>query len=359
MPAIIAALVELAEAIYMLVKIGAVLTILYALFVPGGNVHVANLLSNIIKGVLGVATPLLSDVETQLAPIVSAFATSIQTNGAPIVDDLKAPLGGFAKAAFTAAQTSLEGKTNIKPTDWKDIASEAFADAAAFGLGSFAVSAAFEAAFPEKLNTLNSLGPMLATMAGFEEVTRASLAPLFYAGIAQPSRYDANSKFRSLLPNLMQAQIMYSRRKITQTTFDQLAAYAGLSPDYVAPLTAASYRPLQPRALATAIQDTAFPTDEIREILEDNALSPSDVNFYEGVLQYNALRNIRNSYITETLTAYGQGVVADTELDEILTNVGWSDDAKALAKSRALLQRRILLAKEVETQVTALVAAGS
>jgi hypothetical protein len=200
---------------------------------------------------------------------------------------------------------------------------------------------------------------MLATLAGFEEVSRAGLAPIFYAGIAQPARYDANSRFRSLLPNFMQAQVMYSRRKIDQPTFESLLAYAGLAPEYVDPITAAGYRPLQPRALATAIQDTAFPTDEVRAMLEDNGLAPANVEFYLSVLEANSLRNIRNSYITEALTAYGQGVVSDTELTEILDSVGWSQEAQKLATNRAMLQRRVLLAKEVESQIVSLVAAGS
>ena len=69
-----------------------------------------------------------------------------------------------------------------------------FADAAGFGLSSFAVSAAFESIFPEKLNTLNSVGPMLATLAGFEEVTKAGISPMLYAFIGQPARYDANQQ---------------------------------------------------------------------------------------------------------------------------------------------------------------------
>jgi len=328
------------------------------LFTKEGRKGAAVFITNLVSGALDIATPVLHDVAGSLEAIVQAFISAIQSHGGPIAEDLKVPLGDFAKAAFTAAQHSLEGKTDIKPSDWKDIASEAFADAAAFGLGSFVVSAAFEAAFPEKLNTLNSLGPMLATLSGFAEVTEAALRPLFYAGIAQPSRYDANAKFRSMLPDLMHASVMYSRRQIDLPTYQSLLAAAGLSPDYVAAMTAISYRPLQPRALATAIQDTAFPTDTMREILEDNALSPEHVNFYLEVLERNSTRNVRNSYISEALTAYGQGVMSDSELDEVLSSVEWSDTAKQLAKSRALLQRRLLLAKEVEQQITSLVATG-
>ncbi len=362
MGALAAVIAEILATLYATLKLLAIIAatvgLFELLFDPKGQQKVANFIGNVVKGALSVASPIVGAVAGDLRAIEQAFVAAIQSNSGGIVEDLKAPLGDFAQAAFTAAQASLEGKTNIKPADWAGIAATAFSDAAAFGLSSFAISALFEAAFPEKLNTLNSVGPLLSTMAGFAEVTEAALRPLFRAGIAIPSQYDANSKFRSILPNLMQAQILYSRRMIDAPTFAQLLAYAGISPDYVTSITAESYRPLQPRALATAIQDTAFPTDTMRAILEDNGLNPSNVTFFLDLLQQNSTRNVRNAYVSEAITAYADAVVADDELDTILTSVNYSDDAKAFVKNRALLQRRVALAKNVESQVIPLVAAG-
>ena len=301
--AIVEALATIAEVLFAMLKVTAavlaIVGLVELLFDPKGAQRVGQFVANIVRGALGIATPLLAEVEGTLSPVVVAFADSLQANGGALRSLLQAPLEDFAGAALTAAQKSLEGKTNIHPGDQVTIAATAFADAAAFGLGSFAVSAAFEAAFPEKLNTLNSLGPMLATLSGFEEITHAALAPVFYAGIAQPARYDANSKFRSLLPDLMTARIMLSRRLITQDQFNTLVAYAGLSPDWVAADTALSYRPIQARALATAIVDTPFPTSTMTAILQDNGFSDGNVQFMLTVLQYNSTKNLRNSYISE------------------------------------------------------------
>ena len=364
-PAIIAILellADLAGILYGVAKtlaaILAIVGVIELLFDPKGAQRVGQFVANIVRGALGIATPLLAEVEGTLSPVVVAFADSLQANGGALRSLLQTPLEDFAGAALTAAQKSLEGKTNIHPGDQVTIAATAFADAAAFGLGSFAVSAAFEAAFPEKLNTLNSLGPMLATLSGFDEITHAALAPVFYAGIAQPARYDANSKFRSLLPDLMTARIMLSRRLITQDQFNTLVAYAGLSPDWVAADTALSFRPIQPRALATAIVDTPFPTAQMTQILQDNGLTDANVQFMLGILQYNSTKNVRTSYIQEALTAYGDGVVGDSELNQILTSQGWSDDAVTMATNRALIMRRVKLATEVSSQVVSEVAAG-
>ncbi len=365
----IAALVLIAEALasiagyaWEITKTTAILALIAAaieiLFDPKGAQRVGQLVANVVRGALGIATPLLAEVEKDLSPVVTAFADSVSANGGPLRALLAVPLSKFAAGALASAQKSLEGKTNIKPGDQVTIAGTAFADAVSFGLGSFAVSAAFEAAFPEKLNTLNSLGPMLATLSGFEEITAAALRPIFYAGIAQPARYDANSKFRSLVPDLMTARILLSRRIITADQFNTLCSYAGMSPDWMAAQTALSYRPLQPRMLATAIQDTPIPHSTMTAILQDNGMSDANVQFMLGILSYNSTKNLRNAYVTEAMTAYGDGVVSDSELNQILTSQGWSDDAITMATNRALIMRRIKLATEVSSQVVSLVAAG-
>jgi hypothetical protein len=357
------ALTDIAAAIYATVKVlGAmalVVGIIELLFDPKGKARVGAFISNVVGGALSVATPLLNSLSGDLQSIEQAFVSAIQNNGAAIAEDLTGPFAVLGQAAFTAAKSSLEGKTNIQPGDWLDIAGKAFGDAVGFGLSSFAVSAAFESLFPEKLNTLNSIGPMLATMAGFEEVTRAALGPVFYAGIAQPARYDANSKFRSLKPPLLNAELLYSRRIITQAQFEQLAAWAGLSTDYVSAYEAAAFRPIQPRAIVNALQDTPFPTAQVQELLQDNGYSDAHVQLFLQLLEYNSTKNVRNSLITEAVLAYQNGVMADAELQQILSDQGWSSQAIGMVVQRAAIARSIKLAAEVEKSVVPMVAAGT
>lgn len=315
-------------------------------------------LSNWIHAVVQAAPGLASELANELQPAAQQIEAAISTVGGGIRAALEPGLASIGTQAFNTIAASLAGKTNVQPADWEANAGKMFADAAGFGLSSFAVSAAFESIFPEKLNTLNSVGPMLATLAGFEEVTKAGISPLLYAFIGQPARYDANSKARSLLPDLMTARILLSRRIITTDQFNTLVAFAGLSPDWVAANTALANRPIQARALATAIVDTPFPTAQMTAILQDNGFSDANVQFMLGILQYNSTKNVRNSYISEAITAYGDGVVGDGELNQILTSQGWSDDAITLATNRALIMRRVRLATEVSSQVVPLITAG-
>jgi hypothetical protein len=124
-------------------------------------------------------------------------------------------------------------------------------------------------------------------------------------------------------------------------------------------LQAGAYRPLSARALATLTLDQPFDTATMREILEDNAMSPDHVNFMLTLLEYNSTKNVRATYVSEAETAYGKGVLGDDELTQILGDIGWSSAAISYVKSKVLLQRRITLASEVEKQVIPLIANGN
>lgn len=359
---ILAELAAIAAGLWSVSKALALLAAVIGIFElvcdPKGAQRVANFISNIVRSSLQIATPLLNDLEKDLQPIVTAFASSISANGSGLRTAIAVPLQAFAKDALQAATAELETRRNVKPSDWADIAGVAFSDAVEFGLGSFAVTAAFESLFPERLNTLNSLGPMLATLSGFEEITRAALGPVLYAGISQPARYDANSKFRSLMPSLMDARIMYARGKITPAQFQQLAAYAGLAGEWVPATEAVSFRPMSPFFVANAFVDQPLDPNVLTPMFVDMGLSPQNQQVAMAAIRNRSLQQVRTQYESEAIKAYEQGVLSDAELDEVFDALGWSTEARQLARSRALLTRRETLGKEVETQIKMLVSAG-
>src|SRR5271170_6412581 len=135
---------------------------------------------NLIQGIIQAAPGLMPTLATDLQPLAQDIETAVTTVGGGIRAALEPGLASIGTSAFNTIVKSLAGNTNVTPDQWETIAGKMFADAAGFGLSSFAVSAAFESIFPEKLNTLNSVGPMLATLAGFEEVTRAGISPMLY-----------------------------------------------------------------------------------------------------------------------------------------------------------------------------------
>jgi hypothetical protein len=292
------------------------------------------------------------DVAKEAQPAVTESTFILKNFGKPIYEQLEAEFAALARSALSTVTANLEKQGQVRPGQANTVAGVALADAFGFGLASFATSAAFEMLLPEKLNTLNGVGPLLATLAGFEEVTKNAIGPLLRAGVGAPSAYAANEKFRSIQPTAGQAFGLHARRKLSDADRAQLVAWAGINPDYLPALEAGEYRPVSARALATLIQDAPFDVVAMREILEDNSLSPDHVQTMLDLLQYNSTKNVRNSYISEAQAAYKVGVVGDTELDQILQSVGWSTDAIDLVKKKGALQKRVQIASETEKLVT-------
>jgi hypothetical protein len=115
---------------------------------------------------------------------------------------------------------------------------------------------------------------------------------------------------------------------------------------------------VQPRALATLLQDQPTDRAALTRILEDNAYAPADVAFLLDAFDYASTKNVRNSYVAELVTAYAHGVMADDELTQSLHGLGWSNTAVNLVVQRAALQRRVTLATKVEAQIVPLVRNG-
>lgn len=299
------------------------------------------------------------DVATEVHPAVTEAQFLLKQFGAPIKEALEAEFADLARAAITKVTGNLEKHRDLKPSDFATVAGDAMADAFGFGLASFATSAAFEMLIPEKLNSLNGVGPMLATLAGFEEVTKNAIGATLRVGIGTPATYDAQSKFRPYLPGAAAALTLSARRKLLDADMNALLDFNGISPTYRAALNAGKYRPISPRALATLTLDQPFDRTQMQEILEDNSMSPDHVQFMLTQLEYNSTKNVRAQFIAEAERAYDKGVMGDREFAQILGDAGWSSAAIQLIKSKVLLQRRVTLGSEVEKQVIPLVANGN
>jgi len=247
---------------------------------------------------------------------------------------------------------------NVKPGGEETAATALLGEAVGAGVGAHFAAVGAEMIYPTKNLGLPQMAALLAELAGFREIMAGIIGPEVEQAIAIPHRYKINSDARAVLPAMMEASILYARRKIGEPQFRELVGFNGISRDYEDATLAAAFRPVQPRALATALQDAPFPADHLRLVLEDNAYAPDDVQFMLDLFEYQSTRNIRNSYVQEAMTAYGQGVIDEAELNSAFDDVGWSEQARSFATKRALLLRRINLARDAEATVVPEIKAG-
>ena len=297
-------------------------------FIPAPQkTQLIRLFQNWTRLAIEAASPLLADVEAELLPIVNAFASAFGTYGRPILSAIRTPVAGFVKAEFNLIEAALTGIGQSTPDNAVQIASDTMADAFGLGIASAGVTAAFEEIFPKKMNTFNGAGPMLAQMSGFDEIAAVVRDPLYHNAFGKSLDYHYRSLFKPDLPNDFQAVRWHARRYITDDQLRTLFGYSGLKQEWEEPFINAAYTTIQPRALSTLYQDVPFDTPEMTLLLERAGLSPEQIPILLKAFQWNAVKNVRNQYITAAVRSAELGVMTPAELGQELTTLGFSSEA--------------------------------
>lgn len=286
----------------------------------------------IVLGGLQVAGDILAAATPALQPIVAAFVNAFETSGAPLADQVKAPISALASGAFNTSAANLTAQGPSTPDNALATAAAAFAEAFGFGISSAAVTAAFEAAFPEKLNVLNGVGPMLAQMAGFEEVAKAVLGPLYDAAFGKSLDYHFRSVFKPELPSEGDAVTWHSRRLITDAQLSTLFGYSGLKAEYEAPFVASAYRPVQPFLLARAAEAGAIPASDLTAILQFDGFRDEDITRLMAAFVALALVPYQQQYLVAAVRSTELGTMTPAELGDVMTSINLTQDQQALVQ---------------------------
>lgn len=357
-PAIVAIASAIAAIADILMTLGTILALIELLFDPKGKEKVGVILGNVVGAALEIASKLLGAVEAEFAPAANAFVKSVNDHGSDLLKIVKDPLGKVAKTAFNDAETNLSKLGESTPDNAVNRATLALQEAFGFGIGSHAVTALFEAAFPKSLNTLNGIGPSLADLAGFKEVVNAIREPLYENAFGKSAEYHYRSLFKPELPDEADAVQWHSRRLLTDAQLRKIFGFSGLKAEYEEPFVQSAYRALSPFIIAAGFTNQNVDEAAIRSAAEFMGLRPQDVDLVINAVETRSLQAIRNSYVQEAVTAYGQGVIDDEELNLAINDANWGSEARSLAFKRAQLLRRINLARDAEATIVPEIRSG-
>ena len=337
-------LASLATAIWEITKIYAAVLLLVGafeiLFDPRGKQRVGNFLANVVGGALAVATPVLAALTPSLQGIVSAFATAFATTGPGLADTVAEPIGQFAASNFNSTITALSGVAESTADNSVAQAATAIKDAFGKGLSATTVAASFESLFPEKLNMLNSVAPLLGQMAGFADVSAAIREPLYRAAFGRSAEYKFNAQFTPNLPDSGHATEWLARRIIGQAEFDTLFEPTGIKGEYQVNYEAAAYRPISPRLLTNLLVDQPFDSAKVQHLLEDAGISPINIDFLLPAYEFNSVKALRQQYVASLEKSAELGSISEPELKADLAAVGYSATAQnmiALTVSQRIL----------------------
>ena len=181
---------------------------------PNGSKGYDNYIINFFTSVLNVAVQVFVGAEKQLVPIAQAITNAFTSNGNGIASQFRGPVSQFVKNEFQQVENALTSIGVSTPENAAQIAANTMAEAFGFGASAAAVTALFEAAFPEKLNTLNGVGPMISQMAGFEEITDMVREPLYSNAFGKSLEYYYRGIFKPELPDETDAVLWHARQLI-------------------------------------------------------------------------------------------------------------------------------------------------
>jgi len=318
---------ELVPAIATLV---ACLAAYLTLIGPEGRERFGNFLKNKIHGLFVVAAGLFTELGPELDPLIKAATGAVNRYGPDLHDNLKPFFEAIARTAFTNVTDPVLAKSPAPPAEWVTAASDAMATAFGAGFASFGVTAAFESIFPEKLNVLNGAGPMLATLAGFAEVTGAALGPILHAAIATPATYDANNKLRPNLPDAGRALELLVRRLIDVGDADELLGFAGLPTKWIPAMKLASYRPIRPQILARLIGDQPPDKAKLTEVMRFIGMRDKDIETTIEAFEAAAEKPYRTAYLNAVIESASAGFRTDIEVNDAISQLDLTDTIRNL-----------------------------
>lgn len=247
---------------------------------------------------------------------------------------------------------------NVQPGGEITNATNLLTEALTFGVGAHWAALLGEKIVPGKHMGVTAIAALLAELAGFKEISQGLIDSEVEAAVGRPHKYFMNLTTRSQLPSSGQAAELYSRRKISPAQLTALMGYAGFSDQWGAALTSIAYRPLSPMMLAAGFANADVDMAALQGALEYMGIRPEDLPLAEQAVITRSLQQTRQALVNEAITAYGQGVVSDAELQQILTDAGYGKAASALVMQRALIARRITLARTSESFIVPEVTAG-
>jgi hypothetical protein len=319
---------------------------------PNGSSGFDNYVFNFLNSTLGLAVKFLTSAESQLEPIVNAFRTAVNNQKGPLSSAIDSDIRGMIINAFNAVEKAVTlGKTS-EPADAVKTGAAAMSEAFAFGIESFAVSAAFEACFPEKLNVLNGVGPMLSQLSGFDEVGKALREPLYRNAFARSAEYYYRSVFKPELPDEADAVTWNSRRLLQPGQLQKIFDNSGLKTEFETAFINSAYRAVQPRALATLFQDTDVPVAAMQAALQFAGIRDQEINLMLPAFVWNATKNVRAEYISALVRSAELGTVSMQELTQELTTLGYSAAASDLIQLTVATRKELQLAELYRKSIT-------
>jgi hypothetical protein len=308
------------------------LLLAWSLFTPSGRDAWGWFFNNFVAAAIKQAVPLVDELAPTLEVIIKGFIHNIRTFG-PTFNGLIAPeIGKLAANNIADATAGLTIGGESTPDNAVDQAAIAFQQAYGFGMSSAAITAAFEALFPEKLNVLNAAGPAFFEMAGFKEVTSRALDPLYEYGFGTALKYHYKSLFKPDFASDADAVKWHSRRLMDEDQLREVFKYSGLKAKYEDAYVRSAYRPVPPFLLARAAEAGAIRDTELTETLEFAGFRDLDIVRLKIAYTALALQPFEHAYLNAAKRSVEIGENTPLHLQNVMNSINLNAEMQNLVQ---------------------------
>lgn len=301
----------------------------------------ATMLEGYIRGALDAAAIIITPLTSVVSGFIGGLITAVNDAGPGMLSQLEPQFQALAKGQFERIVDQLIAFGESSPDNAVQMASLGLALAFGQGASSAGVTAAFEAIFPEKLNTLNAAGPIFSQMAGFEEIAKAAREPLYDAAFGQSLKYHFRSLFKPELPDEHDAVLWNSRRLLKDGQLKKVFDASGLKTEFEEAYITSAYRAVSPFVVARGTSTGAIGDDDLRDILKFDGYRDVDIERLIAAFKAVAVDPYRRAALSQFVSAAERGFFSGPAIDDELASFNLPPGADNWVK-REIAYRRIL-----------------
>lgn len=259
----------------------------------------------------------------------------------PILEDAwdfaKAQLEEQGRLVHEYVKRMFEGHSPITPEDAPVLAGKLYAFAMGAGMVAHGIATVTELAHPLKRVGLHQTAAMIGDFAGFGRICGATMGPLVNKVLGQLMTYHVQDRFRPLLPNDMQLQIMAVKPDITIEQFRRGMAYMGYSDEWIDAIQKTMYHEPRYFELKMMSEDEAASDEWLRLKSRRAGFTEKDTDVMVRSYVKQAARMQRVDYYRQGFYMYKEGYITVDRFNELVGELELRPEALLFARRGAEL----------------------
>ena len=292
--------------------------------------------------------------------LVNEIAAAVWQDLSPALKSITGRFQDIMHSGWNAAMAGMEGHSPITPEEAPGLALKMVGIATASGMAAHGIAQLLEWAHPLKHLGVNYLVGLLGELAGWGRWSAASIGVLAGVAVGQPMRYYVQERFRPLLPQTFDLEIMAVKPDIPMDVFKRTMAYQGYPDEWIDAFARTMYHEPRYFELSMMAEDGAaakppvdpspLAVEEFRKYnvaVEDQWLfmkarragyAPYDSTLFTSSIKKKAARMQRSGYSLAVMNLTKEAYITPQQFEEFMEILEYRPEAIVMARREAALR---------------------